>query len=460
VADLPGVLRKFLAAHKLSGDTVPRILVAVSGGADSMALLGAAEQLLRTEEIELCAAHLIHSPAFHEARGRAELVRGYCAKIGVHLIVEELKAEKVSANLSPEERMREARYRFLDRAAKAQSCDYILTGHHADDQAETVLQRVLSGTGLRGLAGIPEARDNVLRPFLSVRKSDLLDYCEEQGIPFSEDPTNFSLKIPRNFIRHRLLPLVEARLNPEVSEALCRLSEWANEANKVIDATVEECWGKSVLSFQKGKIVIDIDSILVYFTLIRKYTIQKAINTAAGRDVYLSAKDLDRIIEFVGTSRTGSFLEFPGGVKVVRHRRSLIITALKNHQFRCPLETGNDRVIPEMSLRAVWERTVAKPFLVGDEWAADMNVGSGGTQLTLRYAEEGDRFYPLGSPGEKKLFRFLTDRKVSRFDKRSTPVLEREGEIIWVVGHRIAEAVRVRNVTDETWRLRLLPLED
>ncbi|HDH57112.1 MAG TPA: hypothetical protein ENF16_00710 [Bacteroidetes bacterium] len=89
-----------------------------------------------------------------------------------------------------------------------------------------------------------------------------------------------------------------------------------------------------------------------------------------------------------------------------------------------------------------------------------MNVGPGGTQLTLRYAEEGDRFRPLGSPGEKKLFRFLTDRKVSRFDKRSTPVLEREGEIIWVVGHRIAESVRVRNVTDQTWRLSLLQLED
>lgn len=458
LADLPAVLRDCLGRHLRSKRETPAVLVAVSGGADSMALLAAAQELSSKGEIRLSAAHLIHQPESDEANHRAKLVRNYCRRHKIPLVVDTLQTEG-DEDLSPEERMRQARYRFLEEAARRQDCDWIFTGHQADDRAETVLLRILSGTGLRGLAGIPEQRGKVLRPFLSLRKLDLVKYCQDQGISYSDDPANLDLQVPRNCIRSELLPLIEDRLNPDAAGALCRLSRWAAEANEIIEEQISDCFNKSLLNFQKGKIVLDIQVILTYFKLIQKYTILEAISRLRGPGVQLSAADLDRIAEFSQRGRTGSYLKFAEGIRVVRDRRSLIIYSDPLPRLHCRLVPGMDQGIPELSLRVVWSKHGSKPFLVGDGPAADLFIGPEPCELTLRYGEEGDRFFPLGAPGEKKLFRFLTDRRVSRFEKRATPVLVKNREIIWVVGHRISERVRARTDVDGTWRLRMMSSE-
>ena len=457
-ADLPAVLRDCLGRHFRDKKETPAVLVAASGGADSMALLAAAQQLSSKGEIHLSAAHLIHQPESGEANHRADLVRDYCRRHKIPVVVDTLQIEG-GGGQSPEERMRQARYRFLEEVARRQGCDWIFTGHQADDQAETVLLRVLSGTGLRGLAGIPEKRGKILRPFLSLRKLDLVKYCQDQSIPYSDDPANLDLQVPRNRIRRELLPLIEDRLNPDAAGALCRLSRWAMEANQIIEEQISDCFDRSLLNFQKGKIVLDIQMILMYFKLIQKYTILEAISRLGGPEVQFSAADLDRIADFLQSGRTGSYLEFPQSIRVVRDRRSLIIYSDPLPRLHRKLVPGKDQDITELSLRAVWSKRRSKPFLVGDGPAADLFIGSEPCELTLRYGEEGDRFFPLGAPGEKKLLRFLTDRKVSRFEKRTTPVLVKEGEIIWVVGHRISERVRARTDVDGTWRLRMMSSE-
>ncbi len=451
-------LRGFLNRYTKSHGEILHVLIAVSGGADSMALLAAAEETAQRSGFRISAAHLVHNAEAEEPRRRADLVKDYCEKKRIHLVLETLSSP-ADPDLSPEEWMRRERYRFLEREAEARGCDVILTAHHADDQAETVLFRVLSGTGLKGLRGVREQRGRILRPFLNVRKSALQEYCRSRNVPYLEDPSNRELNAPRNYIRHELLPRIETDLNPEAVGALNRLSRWAEEADEVFQALVDECWRKSLRNFQKGKIILDLHSILAYFTLIRKYTVQKALSEVAGREVALSAAELDRIAAFLQHSRTGTALIFNGNLKVSRDRHQLVVASSRQPELYRVLTPGEDVAIPELAAVLKWEPVRGKSRFSGETLTADLDLGENPPRLLLRYAQEGDRFYPLGAPGGKRLFRFLADQKVSRLEKHTTPVLLRGNEIVWVIGHRISESARVRKPGEGAWRLRLIPSE-
>jgi len=441
-------------------DSAPAVLVAASGGADSMALLGAALVLARAGEIRLYAAHLVHHPNSPEARSRASLVEDFCRRQDIPLETADLDPAELGQG-SPEERMRRARYRFLENRAQKLACRWILTGHHAGDQAETVLLRVLLGTGLKGLSGIRAERGMYLRPFLSLRKADLEAWCRREGIPFAEDPANRDLSLPRNRLRHNVIPRLQEGINPRVEEALNRLAQWAGEARELIETQTDLCWGESLRIFQKTKIALDIDAILPYFKVIQKNTLARALESLAGdSELSLSAADQDRLAALLHDGRTGAFLEFPGGLRAVRHRRRIIFTRGSAAPVHYHLIPGRDRELPELAVRAVWQETPAPPWKSGQGSSADLALESPADPLILRRAREGDRFFPLGSPGEKRLFRFLTDRGVSREDKRATLVLERHGIILWVVGHRLSEFARVRDISEGNWRITLIPSHD
>ncbi|MCX6640143.1 MAG: tRNA lysidine(34) synthetase TilS [bacterium] len=454
--DLQDSLKRFLEKQIEGTNAAPLLLIAVSGGADSMSLLDLSVKLSRSGSFGIVAAHLIHHPDSPEAHERAKLVEEFCRANQIQFFSEVL-VDTNSPNRSPEERMRQERYRFLTNTASQYSCDYILTAHHADDQAETILERIITGTGLRGLAGIPERRDNVLRPFLSLRKYQLIDYCEVNEIPYADDPANFELNSPRNRIRRVLIPDLEKSFNPDVQAALCRLGCWAAEANQIIESQVEQAYQKSRLNFQKGKIVLDIRSILTYFTLIQKYVLRRAISEVAGSEVRLKSTDFERMVTFLQNSRSGAYLFFAGGVRVARHRDTLIISQRKLTDYSITIFPGQDQIIPGLSLRTIWKEVNAGSYNAGCGNQADLQITDPPGPLILRHARVGDRFHPLGAPGEKRLFRFLNDRNVSRFDKHTTLVLQKNDKIIWVVGHRISEKARVIPGTDGNWSLSLVP---
>ncbi|TKJ39852.1 tRNA lysidine(34) synthetase TilS [candidate division LCP-89 bacterium B3_LCP] len=434
----------------------PVVLVAVSGGSDSMALLDSANELSGQGRIKLKAAHLIHHPDLREARHRANLVEEYCAQRGIHLSIESL-SDNSERELSPEERMRKARYKFLESTAEEQNCDFILTGHHADDQAETVLMRIISGTGIKGLSGIPARRGKVIRPFLILKKEDLTNYVHSKQIPYSQDPTNVKLNRPRNYLRHKLLPSIKDDLNPAIEQALIRLGERATEAYEIIDKLTLQCWDESLVIFQKNKIILDITTILTYFTTIRKYVVIKAVSELLGKDFNVTSDDLDAIARFIDQSKTGKFLELTGDVRLLRDRQSLIISSESSEPFQRELVPGVESEIPEMGARITWGKPIPEQLTSGDGYVADIDLGTECKDLAIRYAREGDRFHPLGASGSKRLFRFLADRRVPRFEKLTTPVIVKDETVIWVIGHRISEAVRVNSLGEHTWRVQIIP---
>jgi len=241
------------------------VLVAVSGGADSVALLRAMHALKTGGEGRLLAAHLNHGLRGPEADADQAFVADLCAKLAIPCHTGRADVERLAAERGDglEEAAREARYRFLTRAAAEAGARYLVTAHTADDRAETILHRILRGTGIAGLAGIartrfiPEAGLTLIRPLLGTRRAELLAYLDELGQPFRRDPSNRDPRFTRNRIRHDLLPMLAEGFNPGVVEALLRLGTLASEVQGFVDRLVDELAARSVISRARGRVEID-----------------------------------------------------------------------------------------------------------------------------------------------------------------------------------------------------------
>lgn len=218
------------------------VLVAVSGGADSVALLRALLEVRQPGEGRLIVAHFNHALRGAESDGDQAFMEELAARLGLAVVVGRREGEGAT-----EESLREARYAFLRLQSGVCGARYVVTAHTADDQVETALLNVLRGTGLAGLAGIPRIRQlaestTLIRPLLNVTRADVLTYLAVLGQPFREDASNRSLDYTRNRIRHELLPLLERDYNPQVREALRRLSQLAGEADdELTGRAAEQC---------------------------------------------------------------------------------------------------------------------------------------------------------------------------------------------------------------------------
>lgn len=223
------------------------VLVAVSGGADSVALARGLHQLRKEGEGRLILAHFNHRLRGEESDADQRFVEVLASELGCEILAESAPSSSLvpEPSLVPEAALRDLRYAFLKRAADRSGARYVATAHTADDQVETVLFNILRGTGLAGLAGIPRVRAftqaaTIVRPLLDVTRMEVLDYLLRIGAPFREDSSNASETYARNRIRRQLLPLLEREYNPRVREAISRLSRIAVESNEFIDATTRD----------------------------------------------------------------------------------------------------------------------------------------------------------------------------------------------------------------------------
>jgi tRNA(Ile)-lysidine synthase len=236
-------LRQGLSACGLDGR---RVLVAVSGGADSVALLCGLVELQTECSLELRAAHLDHDLRGEDSAADAAWVESLCGRLSVNCVLErqDVKALQIESKHTLEEAARKARYDFLERTALMQNCTHIALAHTADDQAETILHHILRGTGLAGLRGIPRERQiisdlRLVRPLLEVRRTEIETWLKERGQDYRHDASNLDPSFTRNRIRHQLLPLLQTDFNPQVIPALLRLGQQAGDMEEALDHFAE-----------------------------------------------------------------------------------------------------------------------------------------------------------------------------------------------------------------------------
>jgi tRNA(Ile)-lysidine synthase len=404
-------IQRTVRAHRLfeRGD---RVLAAVSGGPDSMALLHALWELAARLGIELEAATVDHGLR-PEAAAEAELVRDRAVALQVpwHLLRVDVAAARRGGGGSLQEAARRLRLDALAELARERGARRVALAHQADDQAETVLFRIIRGTGLRGLAGIPYRRDPFVRPLLDVPRAEVLRYLHRRSIPFEEDPSNADLRFARARVRHRLIPLLAAE-NPRIREALVGLADAAREAESHAPAA------------PAAEIPRDLSrrAAAVVARLRDAGGGTRRIDVAGGRVVEVAYGRVSvrraAVASVAEAPAPGASLAIAGpGTYAWPGSPPLVVSALDGGAGRA----GRDR----------------------DAAASCFDADAVAWPLRLRARRPGDRMRPRGGRGSRKLSDLLIDAKISRNDRARLPVVTTADDVVlFVPGLRAAEEGR------------------
>ena len=445
-----------------------RVVVAVSGGPDSVALLHALCELRRELEVKLIVAHLDHRMrpnSREDARFVAKLAKSL--KLPAVSRAIDVPALIQSKGLSPEEGARVARYRFLREVAKEQNANAVALGHTLNDRVETFFINLLRGAGLEGLAGMPPVRHECnlryIRPLIECTREEVLSFLKERGLSYREDPTNRDLRYLRNRVRWELLPLVQ-KLSSTALEAVARASEIARLAHEHLQRHVEELWPSLTVRERSGGIALDRRKLAALDEIIQEYLTREAIKRVKGDLRGIDAEHIERVLDEIKKPRSGAQVTLPGGLRVDFEPERVIFARQgafeKPRAFCYELKLGVNE-LPEIGWRFELEALEGSHPPQPDEedrLEARIDWGTIAWPLVVRNRRPGDRFRPLGLGGTKKLQDFFTDEKVPRAQRDRIPIVCDQRGILWVVGYRLDERARVKPKTKKTLRIRAVPL--
>lgn len=434
------------------GETV---LAGVSGGADSVALLHALLALRPRLGLTLHVLHVNHGLR-PEADSEAAFVEDLGLRWDVRVIVERVSAI-AEAGESLEARARAQRYAAFSKWARALGASRVALGHTADDQAETVLMRLLEGAGPRGLAGIPSVRGRYIRPLIEVRRREIETELERAGLGWVEDPSNRDLKFLRNRIRHDLLPFLAAAYNPQIVEALCRAGALARAlVQDVARHAAQEL--ERLAEGEEGGLVFSRAALRGLPVGVAEEVLRQALGRLGERRP-LRSWALGALARSIATAS-------PAPIRLGRVMVEVSGDRLRLSRGTAELLTEAILPVPgSVEVPAAWLRLEAREFDCPesytpptDPWIVAFDrQGLPGT-LSVRGRRAGDRFHPFGAPGSKRLKAFLINAKIPRWRRDHLPLLLAGGEIAWVVGVRRGALAPVTAATRRIVEIRACPL--
>ena len=474
----------FVRANELAG-SAKKLLLAVSGGADSTALLQTMHSL-RAEKVftaELLCAHMNHQLRAGDADLDQEFVVAQAAKLKLPVTTRRLDVRGYSCRnkLSIETAARELRIRALSDIAKTCNCDAIVTAHQKNDNAETVLQRLTRGTGFRGLAGIWPARifaDRIkfVRPLLCVGRDEIVAYLREKNLKWRRDHTNADCTYRRNYIRHRLLPEVQRHCADSVVEQLFELAQSARKFYDSVCAHADELW-PDLARFEGREISLDLKMLLNESPPVKVELIRRSLGGVGCGERYLTQRHYESILRLAEQNVTGRRMELPGGFVVCREYGNLILGPSRNWPAgQAPLyvdEQSDQSVtlnVPGQTRFGEYliEATILEADDVGLEQFAEgktscverFDLDRIRLPLTVRPRRPGDRFVPLGLAAEKKLGKFLTAQRIPHRIRKGVLVVAGAEKIIWVWPIRMSELAKVTADTRAVLQLQIANLSD
>jgi len=435
-------------------------LVAVSGGCDSVGLLWVLHRLAPPLGLNLAVAHLNHNLRGEQANEDARFVERLAGSLGLPVVVGQWRPTR-AAHFEADARA--GRYAWLRETAQARGASVVAVGHTRDDQAETVLHRVLRGTGPRGLAGIPPARPlgpdrsiTLVRPLLDVSRREIRDELDRIGWSFREDPTNLDPAYTRARIRNDLLPKLAAEYNPRIAEALARLAELAAANQETLDALLGDLEARVVRAAGADQITFDLSATAALSPHLIAEVVRRVWRAARWPERGMTARRWNRVAALIAAARP-TRAHVGEGV-------ALLVADDAIHLIRVSAPIAP----PPLSAPIVLEApgAVAVPWAGGrleaqiileDSPAYDeiVDLDRVAFPLTIRPPRPGDRFAPLGMSGRRVPLRdFLRNRRVPAPQRPRVPLVVDDAGILWVVGHRIADRARVAEATTRRLGLR------
>ena len=445
-----------------AGDT---LLVAVSGGPDSVALLHILLALAPGFSFQIAVAHLNHCLRDEESDRDEAFVVSLAGQLELPVYVErhDVRRYQKSRRLSLEEAARQGRYRFYHATAAKFGYEKIALGHHANDNAELILMYLLRGSGPLGLAGIPPVRGKtIIRPLIDIHRNEIMEYLAAKGLDYLSDSSNRDSRFLRNRIRNLLIPQLRAEYNPKLIGSLNRLAAITAAEEKWIENLIQPIFERVVVFEKKDRIGIDISELNRHPLAVRRRLVRQGVSKVKGNLRRLGFAHVEAAMKLALKGPDPGMLDFPDRIRISRQNDVLVMS--REGQKLRHFTTG-----PLSSLTPDYEYRLAGPGEISIVEAAlkirfseippertsgwhpsDDGTGSAYFDLEkvhfpliIRNFRPGDRFSPLGVAGRQKLKKFFIDHKISRTERAKCPILLSRNEIIWVVGHRLDNAVKI-----------------
>jgi tRNA(Ile)-lysidine synthase len=428
------------------------VLVGLSGGPDSVALLHCLHLIRKTFQLRLSAVYLNHGLRPRAARHEEQFCRELCEKLKVTLLIERVNVRQIAeeARESLELAGRRYRHALFERLAGEHDCNRIALGHHQGDQVETVLHRIIRGTGIDGLSGMPIKRGKVIRPLLLQTRNDILRHLDAFHLDHCLDRSNDRTEFTRNYIRQKLLPMLRSDLNPGVDRALWNLSETAAADSLLLRQLTNKALQRTVRISPGGKIEVALGRFRGYAPSLRWRLLRACMTDYLGM---LPA--VDRIVVQRCDNlamKGGKPISLPGGLSAMSCGDHLLLHRKHPVAYEMGLQLGRKNRLPWPKVDfAVRLKNESYGSLSKRRRAHRVQLDSSRVRLPLvvRSIRPGDRFRPLGLAGTKKVSDYLTDRKIAAVYRDEIPVVCDSLGIVWLVGFEIADRTAIDRKTNE-----------
>ncbi|NLS44588.1 MAG: tRNA lysidine(34) synthetase TilS [Firmicutes bacterium] len=456
-----------------------QVIVGVSGGPDSVALLHVLYKLQNEFDISLHVAHLNHMLRGEIADEEARYVKDFAKRLGLSCTIESIDVRDYAfkKSISTELAARDLRYDFYMRTAIREGASKVALGHHAGDQAETVLLRLIRGTGLTGLRGIPAVRPlnttrniTIVRPLIELVPSKILTYCNETGLKYYIDASNINPDYSRNRIRHELIPRLEQDYNPKVIEALVNTAELIQKDEDYMIRKTKEKFKKVVEFKSSCNVVIKTAALNKQHVAIQRRIIRQAVLYLTGKLDDFQFIHVESILKLAASGKTGSVISLPEELRGrLEYGRIIIERTDRIKPQTCPvfeykLKIPGKTEIPEactiieanvlsiLNAPGLPDLLESIVFTGNDEAYFDMDIID--EDLTVRNRRPGDRLSPLGMKGHKKLKDIFIDGKIPRNIRDCVPVIVWRGKILWVAGICMDGFAKLTPATQRVLHLR------
>jgi tRNA(Ile)-lysidine synthase len=464
------------------------LLVAVSGGPDSVCLFHLLLRLRDRLGIKLHVVHLDHQLRGDDAAADARYVGELARQFDVPATIDsrDVKAYRAQKHLSLEEAAREVRYTFFAEVAKSEKAAAVAVGHTRDDNIETILMHLIRGTGTRGLRGLSpvthwHASENsmvVIRPLLDISRIETQQYCRDNQIETRTDPTNTSLSLFRNRIRLELRPMLES-YNPQINEALLRMASIAGDDLAYLDDESQRLW-KAVAKRNGNNVVLDKELLVALPAALKRHLLRMAMEALLGNLKDIETRHIEEMLDTL-EKPAGKRIDLPGSLTFTVEYDRYILGPEPSGLCPFPVLKGQAILkVPGETLFSGWQ--ISAKVLPGKEFSstgirrfrkntisdegknisglqagldASFDYDRLGKELTVRAIQPGDRFQPLGMNEVKKVSRFMIDARIPHAWRSRIPIITSLEHIIWVAGWRIDERLKVKETTNKVLTLKM-----
>jgi tRNA(Ile)-lysidine synthase len=450
-----------------------KVLVAVSGGPDSVCLLHLLHQLRCELKIDLHIAHLNHQLRGEESEADARYVAELAGKLAIPATVEkrDVTAYQNEHHLSLEEAAREVRYIFLSKVAEEVGASVAAVGHTLNDQVETILLHLIRGTGTRGLRGLQPLQSlkfdskalTVIRPLLEIKREETEEYCDLHQLKPLTDSSNLSQSMLRNRVRHELLPLMK-NYNPGIFESVLRIRNISQDDLAFIESESSEAW-KRVVRKKENTFIFDKAGFNSLPVSLKRQLLRTAVDKLLGTLKDIETRHIEEMLQAAGRP-AGRSITLPEGLvfSVEYDRYLLSFNHLELVPFpildrEYPLQVSGRTEIPGWIVETRIDSPVNDSAFFNIEnnesFSACLDLEKAGSGLFIRPRRRGDSFQPLGMPESKKVGKFMLDARIPRSWRERVPLIVSDKHILWIAGYRLDERAKVTPETKHVLKISL-----